>query len=118
MTLELLENEMKRSSYFNSPFSVLLIERSSEAAEDREGGFWLTRVRQSLREVDLMGELGEGLYVAILPQTKRRAADALRQNILGALGADAPVTLLTVEIAEPKDLAPVLARRNPLWEAA
>jgi hypothetical protein len=114
LILELLDNEMKRANYFNNRFSVLLVECMPErmgGRQDSSSTLWLNRLRQYLRPVDLIGQLDDGLYVAILPRTRRRMAEALRQHILTALGADAPLTLLAIEIAKPKDLVLVLARR-------
>ena len=70
---------------------------------------WLIRLRRCLREVDLIGQLGDAVYVVILPQTKRREAETLRQRIVAELGPQSPITLSTVEITEPRHLAQVLA---------
>jgi GGDEF domain-containing protein len=73
---------------------------------------WLAPLRQCLREVDLIGQLTDLLYVVILPQTTRREAEALRERIMAALGPPSPVTLSIVEITEPPHLAQVLAGIN------
>lgn len=114
--LEFLDHEMKRLRHFNSGFSVLLAEYAA-APPDQPGGDpltqWLTRLRNCLREVDLIGRLWDAVYVVVLPQTKRRAADGLRQRILAELGPQSPFTLSTVEITEPRHLAQILAGRHP-----
>jgi len=70
---------------------------------------WLTRLRRCLPDVDLIGQLADALYIVILPQTRQRAAEALRQRILTELGPQSPLMLSTVEITEPRHLASVLA---------
>jgi Thaumarchaeal output domain 1 len=112
LLLEFLDNEVKRLQHFKNGFSVLLA-KYAPAAIDQSGDLtpahWLTRIRQCLREVDLIGQLADALYVVILPQTKRRAAEALSQRIMAELGPQSPITLTTVEINEPKDLSQALA---------
>jgi hypothetical protein len=114
--LEFLDHEMKRLASFNSRFSLLLID-CADAAGEADGGqppAWVTPLRQYLREVDLLGQLADARYVVILPQTKRRAAEELRRQILAALGPAPPLTVSAIEIGDAKDLAPVLARRSPI----
>jgi DNA-directed RNA polymerase subunit RPC12/RpoP len=110
--LEFLDYEMKRLQQFNSGFSVLLAE-CAPAAMDQRGDIapaqWLTRLRDCLREVDRIGQLADRLYIVILPETKRRAAEGLRRRIQAELGPQSPLALSTVEITEPRDLAKVLA---------
>jgi predicted RNA-binding Zn-ribbon protein involved in translation (DUF1610 family) len=92
--LEFLDHEMKRLRQFNSGFSVLLAECTHEAIDDRPGGSpteWLIRLRQCLREVDLIGQLADALYVVVLPQTKGRDAETLRRRILDELGPQSPL---------------------------
>jgi uncharacterized OB-fold protein len=114
--LEFLDHEMKRLQQFNSGFSLLLAEYAPAAIDQRGASptQWLTRLRQCLREVDRIGQLWEAVYVVILPQTRRRAAETLRQRILSELGPQSPFTLSVVEITEPRHLAQVLAGRNTL----
>jgi hypothetical protein len=110
--LEFLDHEMKRLRHFNSAFSVLFA-NCALSAMDQSGDDsltqWLTRLRQCLREVDLIGQVADALYVVILPQTKRRMAETLRQRIQAELGPQSPLTLSTVEITEPRHLAQVFA---------
>ena len=119
--LEFLEQEMKRLQHFNSVFSVLLVNCSLSTLEqhgDNSPTQWLTRLRDCLREVDVIGQLADAVYVVILPQTKKRAAEALRQRILAQLGAQSPLTVTVVEITEPRHLAQVVAGRNRLVRSA
>jgi GGDEF domain-containing protein len=69
-------------------------------------------LRQCLREVDLVGQLTDTLFIVMLPHTKHRAAEALRQRILAELGLQLPFTLSTTEITESRQLAQLLARAN------
>lgn len=119
--LEFLDHEIKRLQHFNSGFSLLLA-KCAPAAMDQSGDAlptqWLTRLRHCLREVDLIGQLADALYVVILPQTQRRAAEALRQRILAELGPQSPLTLSTVEITEARHLAQVLAGLNARGESS
>ena len=112
--LEFLDQEVKRLQHFNSRFSILLA-KCTRAATDRDDDStaqWLTRLRHCLREVDLIGQLADALYVVILPHTKRRAAEACRQRVAAELGPHSPLTLSTVEITEPRHLAQILAGLN------
>jgi hypothetical protein len=112
VTLEFLDHELNRLKAFNSGFSLLLARCASEAIDSSGGDApaeWLSRMRHCLREVDRIGQLADALYVAILPQTKWRAAEALRLRIEAELGPQSPLTLSTVEITEPRHLAQVLA---------
>jgi hypothetical protein len=113
--LEFLDHEMKRLQLFRNTFSVL-VAKCDPAAIDESGDDsqtqWLTRLRHCLRDVDLIGQLADALYVVVLPQTKRRAAEAIRQTIATELGPHSPLTLSTIEITEPAHLAQVLAGLN------
>src|SRR5262249_1436335 len=86
--LEFLHHETTRLKHFNRGFSVLLINCAVPLDHSGSGSLtrWLAPLRQCLREVDLIGQLTDLLYVVILPQTARREAEALRERILAALG--------------------------------
>jgi len=120
ITLELLRHEMKRLASFNSRFSVLLIEhaRPSAGDHDRRSPPWLAQLRRCLREVDLLGELSEGLLLVILPQTRRRTAETLSRQIAAAIGQEALLSCSAAEISGPDDLAAVLGRRSVHFESA
>lgn len=117
---EFLDYEMKRIRRFETGFSVLLLEYSRGAIDGEELSLasWLTKLRRCLREVDLLGQLADAVFVAILSQTDERGADTLRQRILAELGPQLPFALSTIEITEPGHLAQVLGRRNMAREAA
>jgi hypothetical protein len=110
--LEFLEHEMKRLLQLNEPFSVLLAKWRPAAADppagDQPAG-WVTRLQPCLRDVDLIGQLADMLYVVVLPRAKRREAEAVRRRIERELGPHSPLILSTTEIKERKDLAHVLA---------
>jgi hypothetical protein len=113
--LEFLHHETKRLKHFNSGFSVLLINCAVSAMNHSGSGSltrWLPPLRQCLREVDIIGQLTDLLYVVILPQTTRREAEALRERIIAALGPQSPVTLSIVEVTESPHLAQVFAGIN------
>jgi hypothetical protein len=117
--LEFLNHEVKRLHHFKNGFSVLLAKCAREATEDRDGPLlppWLTRLRQCLREVDLIGQLADAVFVVILPQTNKRAAEALRQRVLTEIGPQLQLNLSAIEITEPRHLAQVLAHRSGLIE--
>jgi hypothetical protein len=112
--LELLDHEMERIRHFRTEFSVLLAEYTRGAMDGGEGSpaSCAARLRQCLREVDLVGQLTDTLFIVMLPHTKHRAAEALRQRILAELGLQLPFTLSTTEITESRQLAQLLARAN------
>ena len=107
--LEFLAHEVKRLQHFDSGFSVLVAKCVPATMDQVDPAQWLTRLRRCLPDVDLIGQLADALYIVILPQTRRRAAEALRQRIVAELGPQSPLTLSTVEITEPRHLASVLA---------
>jgi hypothetical protein len=117
VTLEFLNHYMKCVEEFSSVFAVLEVD-CVPSALDRLGDDsltqWLIRLRAAVRDVDLVGQLADARFIVILPQTKRRAAEALRQSILTALGSQSPFSLTTVEITTPQQLAQFVAGRNTL----
>jgi hypothetical protein len=117
---EFLDYEAKRLRRLGGRFSLLLAECSHDLADCKQDGLreWLTRLRRCLREVDLLGQLAEGVFVVILPQTDRGGAETVRQRLTAGLGPQMPFVLSTIEIAEPADLASVRAYRGPAREAA
>ena len=110
--LEFLLHQMKRLLQLNEPFSVLLIKwlpRDTDTLDEDQPAKWLTRLKGCLRDVDLIGQLADVLYVVLLPCAKRREAEALRQRIETELGPSSPFILSAVEIKERRDLAGALA---------
>jgi len=110
--LEFLDHEMKRLQHFNSAFSVLLADCPTSTIDqsgDGSSAQWLTRLRRCLRDVDLLGQLADSRYLVILPQTKRREADALRRGIVAELGPQSPISLSIAEITKPQHLSEILA---------
>ena len=109
--LEFLFHQMKRPQELNEPFSVMLLKR--EPREGDHGGDQpakqLKRLKGCLRDVDLIGQLADTLYLAVLPHAKRRDAEALRRRVETELGPHPPFVLSVAEIKERKDLAAVLA---------
>lgn len=114
---EFVDQEVRRLGQFKSGFSVLLIDCMAAPGERGEDGeatpwVWFNRLRECLREVDLIGQLAEGLFAVLLPQTRLRGAEALRRRILAKLGPEAQLTLTAIEITEPRHLDAVLSRRG------
>jgi hypothetical protein len=108
--LQFLDHEMKRVQLFHTTFSVLLASCSaSNNGDNDDASRWLTDLRRCLREVDLIGQLADSLYIVVLPQTKRHEAEALRQRIAAEFGLESPVTLSTFEITEQRHLSRILA---------
>jgi hypothetical protein len=113
--LQFLLHELKRLEHFGRGFAVLLIEcgeatlspPSKVAATD-----WLNRLRECLREIDLIGQLTDVVYIVVLPQTTQRDADALCQNIEAKLGPESPLILKPIEITEPRHLLATLTLRG------
>jgi hypothetical protein len=103
---------MKRLLQLSEPFSVLLVRWApgeTDSLDDDQPAKWLARLKGCLRDVDLIGQLADVLYVALLPGAKRREAEALRRRIEIELGPRSPLVLSAAEIKERKDLAGVLA---------
>jgi hypothetical protein len=117
--LEFVDHEMQRLRHFKNAFS-LLVAQFAHGAPDSESAALvlpcLTRLRQCLREVDLIGRLTDAVYVVVLPQTTQRAAEALRQRILAELAPQPPLALSAIEITEQIHLEQVLARQGAVGE--
>ena len=111
---EFLGQEMKRLDHFKVRFSLLLAEYRGPAADDNSREHWLLRLRECLRDIDLIGQLNDTLIVAILPQTTLREAEELRQCVLADFGPQPALSLTTLEVTEPNQIAQILAHDNPL----
>jgi len=114
--LEFLLHQMKRLVQLNEPFSVLLAKWSPGEPDSHDGApraKWLSRLKGCLRDVDLVGQLADSLYVVVLPLARRRDTETLRRRIETELGPGSPFTVSAAEIKERKDLASVLAGLSP-----
>jgi Thaumarchaeal output domain 1 len=110
--VEFLAHQMKRLLQLNEPFSVMLVKWEPGEIDPHDGhqpAKQLTRLKGLLREVDLIGQLADTLYVVVLPHAKGRDAEALRRRVETGLGPRSPFVLAVAEIKERKDLAGVLA---------
>jgi Thaumarchaeal output domain 1 len=110
--LEFLVHQMKRLQQLNEPFSVMFAKQEPTETDPNGGdqpGKQLTRLKGALRDVDLIGQLADTLYLAVLPHAKRRDAEALRRRVETELGPGSPFVLSVAEIKERKDLSAVLA---------
>jgi hypothetical protein len=117
VTLEFVEHYAKCLQEFGAAFCVLMVDCHLVDGDQREGDSlsdWLTRLRAAVRDVDLLGRLADARYIVILPQTKRKAADALMQRVRAGLGPQSPFSLTVVEITEPQQLTQLVAGRNIL----
>ncbi len=109
--LEFLDNELKRMGRSESEFCVLTARYAPEGSSSdspTSQAPWLIRLRNCLREADLLGQLGDALYAVILPNTKRREAEAILRRVAADLGTQSPLTLSLTEIKERRPLAQVL----------
>jgi Thaumarchaeal output domain 1 len=110
MILEFVRHQMQRQQRLEEPFSLLLATwRRAGGAASEERGAWLDRVKTCLRSVDLVGQLGDRLYVVAMPRAKGREAETVRRRIEKDLGPGSPFSLSAVEIKGQKDLAVALA---------
>ena len=107
--LEFLIHQMRRLAQFNEPFSVMLVKREPGADGGDPPAKQLTRLKACLRDVDLIGQLADTLYVAVLPHARKRDAEAARRRVEAEFGPRSPFILTVAEIRERRDLAAVLA---------
>ena len=115
--LEFLNHEVQRLSQFKSGFSVLLVKPAREATDGADCALdfpWLSKLRQCLRDVDLTGQLADAVFIVILPQTDKRAAEVLCQRVVAEIGPH--LSLSAIEITEPRHLEQVLAYRSSYSE--
>lgn len=120
ITLEFLTHYTKCLEEFGTLFSVLVVECEPSITDspDRDSpNQWLVRLRDSVREADVVGQLADARFIVLLPQTKRRAAEASRQRVQTALGPDSPFTVAAVEITTPQQLRQLIAGRNTLVQS-
>jgi len=113
--LKFLEHELERQRQLNGFFSLLLIKFTAEAMDAGEGGSLapqLFRLRECLRDVDLIGQLADADFLVILPQAKHREAEELRRRIGAEFGARPPFVLATLQSADEKQesVQQILAR--------
>ena len=111
ITLEFLDQEAKRLQHFKRSFSVLLV-RHLPPPDDKHSApptEWLNRLRRNLREIDLLGQVADLLYVVLMPHTNHRSAEAVRQQIEADLGTTSPLTVSIAEIREARQLHQLLA---------
>jgi len=110
--LEFLIHQMKRLAQLSEPFSVMLVKREpggTDAGGGDQPASHLTRLKGCLRDVDLVGQLADTLYVVVLPHARKRDAEAARRRVETEFGPRSPFALTVAEIRERKDLAAVLA---------
>jgi ssDNA-binding Zn-finger/Zn-ribbon topoisomerase 1 len=110
--IEFLGQEKKRLEHFKVGFSLLMAKCRQPSTDDNHGEHWLSQMRECLRDMDLIGQLDETLFIAILPQTPLREAEALRRRILAELGPQTALTLTAMEVTEPAQITPILTRGN------
>jgi hypothetical protein len=116
VTLQFIEHFKKCLQEFASSFSILLVDCQTVEADAQT--HWLTRLRGSVREVDLVGQLADARFIVILPQTRRRAAESLAEKIRTALGPTSPLKLTAIEITAVPQLTQIVAGRNILAKSA
>jgi Zn finger protein HypA/HybF involved in hydrogenase expression len=121
VTLEFVDHYVKCLQTFESTFSVLTVDchlLPEDQTEENSIPLWLTRLREALRDVDVIGQLADTRYIVLLPQTRKRAAETVRQNAVTALGPQSPFSLTVVEITKPAQLTQIVAGRNTLARSA
>jgi hypothetical protein len=121
VTLQFIEYFRNCLQEFASSFSILIVECRTVPAGQQESealAHGLTRLRGSVREVDLVGQLAEARFIVLLPQTRRRAAEALAEKIRTALGPASPLQFTAVEITAAPQLTQIVAGRNVLAKSA
>jgi hypothetical protein len=112
--IEFLGQEMKRLDHFKVGFSLLMAESASAAEGNNAREHWLSQLRACLRDVDLIGQLTDTVFVIILPQTKLAEAEELRKRILAGLGPRPSFTLTPIEVAEWSQIAQILGHGKTL----
>jgi hypothetical protein len=77
-----LDDERKRRKRFGSPFSVLLL--SNRAPEDAQELELIEAIRAHLSDTDKLGRYDEHHYLALLPMTPAKRAEALARQFNSA----------------------------------
>ncbi len=111
---ELLEYEAKRIKRFKGTFSLMIMEINSvdgrPIPEDAEGNM-ITRLRESLRAIDIVGKVAEHTFVACMPQTPLAGAEIVRTRFMAnEIDRRATFETAVVEISGPDDLGRLLSR--------
>jgi DNA-binding response OmpR family regulator len=82
-TAERLEQELSRSRRYNRPLTIgVLRPRAGAGAHAREA---CAVIRRGLRAADVLGHMGSGIFVAIMPESTRETAASPVGRIVGAL---------------------------------
>jgi hypothetical protein len=121
VTLQFIEYFKNCLEEFAASFSILLVDcRIVQAGQPEADALmpWLTRLRGSVREVDLVGQLADARFIVLLPQTRRRAAEVLADKVRTALGATSPFNFTAIEITAVPQLTQIVAGRNILAKSA
>jgi hypothetical protein len=121
MTLQFIAHFQRCLQEFDASFSVLLAD-SLMVSEGLNGhaplAHWLIRLREAVRDVDMVGQLADARFIVLLPQTKQRAAETLVAKIQTALGSESPFNFTAVEITSVPQLTQLVAGRNSLRPSA
>jgi hypothetical protein len=72
------DEECARAARYATPLTVLVIEPASNAREISDEAL---KLAMTLRNCDIVGYLGRGRFVAILPQTPAENVEALSQRL-------------------------------------
>jgi hypothetical protein len=121
VTLEFLDHYTRCLQEFDTVFSVLVVDCHLVAKDQRGDDSltqWLTRLREAVRDVDVVGQLADERFIVLLPQTKRRDAEVLLERARSALGPQSPFNLTVAEITAATKLAQLVAGRNTLEKSA
>lgn len=105
--LELLEQEARRIKRYKSAFSVMVLQwgtGSAGAADEAPIADSLRALRRQLREIDLLGQIGEHSYAILLPGTEKRGARVVERRAAAIAPQAAACRSDVVVVKSPDDL--------------
>lgn len=114
---ELIEQEARRLKRMKSVFSLVALHVKTNGYDgDNSPKGMLTRIHDSLREIDVIGQLADEIFVALLPDTDGQGAAIVCKRLERLAKSDPNLTVVgSVQVKQPADAAAFLHEASGTW---